>query len=46
MYLYTHDMADRGRKSMEKRNISFSKDGMKVKVKHVSNEDLEDKTQR
>jgi hypothetical protein len=31
---------------MEKSNISFSKDGMQVKVKNVKGEDIEDRTQR
>jgi hypothetical protein len=32
---------------MEKKNISFSKDGgLKVGVKHVNAEDIEDRTQR
>lgn len=31
---------------MEKKNISFSKEGMKVGVKDVKKEDYEDKTQR
>jgi hypothetical protein len=32
---------------MEKKNISFSKEGgLKVGVKHVNQEDIDDKTQR
>jgi hypothetical protein len=47
MYIYTNDMAERGKKSMEKRNISFSKDGgLKVGVKGISSEAYEDKTQK
>ena len=33
-------------KGLEKRNIAFSKDGMKVGVKEMNSEDYEDKTQR
>lgn len=31
---------------MEKRNVSFTKDGMKVGVKEIKDEDYTDKTQR
>lgn len=39
-------MADRGKRHMDKKNVSFSKDGMKVGVKQVNDEDYADKTQR
>ncbi|GAB7352613.1 hypothetical protein MBLNU459_g2990t2 [Dothideomycetes sp. NU459] len=38
-------MADRGKRTMEKKNVSFSKDGMKVGVKEIKDEDYTDKTQ-
>jgi len=45
IFLYTNDLAEHGRKHMEKKNISFSKDGgLKVGVKHVNAEDIEDNT--
>jgi len=45
MYLYTNDMATRGKNYMEKKNVSFTKEGMKVGVKDLNTEDYEDKTQ-
>ncbi|KAL1640149.1 hypothetical protein SLS58_007263 [Diplodia intermedia] len=45
IYLYTNELADRGKKKMEKKNIVFSKDGMKVGVKEVNDEDYADRTQ-
>jgi hypothetical protein len=45
MYLYTSELADRGAKKMEKKNITFGKDGMKVGVKEMSAESQADKTQ-
>jgi len=45
VYLYTHDLAEHGRKHMEKKNISFTKDGgLKVGVKDKRAEDIEDST--
>jgi hypothetical protein len=46
MYLYSTQLADHGKKHLEKKNMSFSKDGMKVRVKEINAEDYEDKTQR
>jgi hypothetical protein len=46
MYLFSQDMANRGKKHMEKKNMSFTKDGMKVGVKEVSDEQYADKTQK
>ncbi|KAF2670716.1 hypothetical protein BT63DRAFT_199697 [Microthyrium microscopicum] len=46
IYLYTHDLAHHGRQHMEKKNISFNKEGMKVGVKGKSAEDYEDSTQK
>jgi hypothetical protein len=46
IYLYSNDLAAHGKRQMAKSNISFSKDGMQVKVKNVRGEDIEDRTQR
>jgi hypothetical protein len=46
MYIYTNELADRGKKKMEKKNVTFTKDGMKVGVKEMKHEDYTDKTQR
>jgi len=45
MYLYANELADRGVKKMEKKNVLFTKDGMKVGVKEVKSEAYADKTQ-
>ncbi|KAK8183394.1 uncharacterized protein BKA78DRAFT_356613 [Phyllosticta capitalensis] len=45
IYLYANELADRGRRKMEKKNVTFTKDGMKVGVKDRSSEDYTDKTQ-
>lgn len=45
MYIFANDLADRGVKKMEKKNVVFTKDGMKVGVKEVKSEDYADKTQ-
>ncbi|EOD44080.1 hypothetical protein GTA08_BOTSDO10606 [Neofusicoccum parvum] len=45
IYLYANELADRGVKKMEKKNVVFTKDGMKVGVKEVRDEDYSDKTQ-
>jgi len=45
MYEFANELSERGKKKMEKKNISFTKDGMKVGVKDVKGEDYEDKTQ-
>jgi len=45
MYLFSNELAERGQKKLEKKNISFSKDGMKVGVKGLRDEDYADKTQ-
>ncbi|KAI4848023.1 hypothetical protein E4T44_04179, partial [Aureobasidium sp. EXF-8845] len=39
MYLWTNDLANQGKSHMEKKNVSFSKDGMKVGVKEMSEEE-------
>lgn len=46
MYVFSNDLADRGVKKMEKKNIFIGKDGAKVGVKEVRTEDYEDKTQK
>lgn len=46
MYLFANELSERGKTHMQKKNIVFGKDGMKVGVKEVKNEDYEDKTQR
>ncbi|KAF2268554.1 hypothetical protein CC78DRAFT_529995 [Lojkania enalia] len=46
IYLYTNQLADRGVRKMEKKNVMFTKDGMKVGVKEVKAEDYADRTQR
>lgn len=46
IYTFAKEMADRGNKHMGKKNIVLTKDGMSVGVKHVRDEDYEDKTQR
>jgi len=45
MYLFTNELAERGKNKMEKKNIMFTKDGMKVGVKTVAHDDYADKTQ-
>lgn len=45
MYVYANDLADKGIKNMEKKNVTFTKDGMQVKVKEVKDEDYADMTQ-
>ena len=39
-------MLDQGRKRMEKKNVMFTRDGMKVGVKEVKEEEYQDRTQR
>ncbi|KAG9529823.1 hypothetical protein KCU93_g3150, partial [Aureobasidium melanogenum] len=45
MYLWTNDLANHGKKTMEKKNVMFTKDGMKVGVKEMSEEEYADRTQ-
>jgi beta-lactam-binding protein with PASTA domain len=44
-YSVANDVSDKAAKRMEKKNIKFSKEGMKVGVKEVSTEDVADSTQ-
>lgn len=46
IYLYSNELAERGVRKMEKKNVVFTKDGAKVGVKDVSAEQYADKTQR
>ena len=46
IYLYSNELAERGVRKMEKKNVVLTKDGAKVGVKEVSAEDYADKTQR
>ncbi|KAF2195343.1 hypothetical protein K469DRAFT_722590 [Zopfia rhizophila CBS 207.26] len=46
IYLYSNQLADRGVRRMEKKNVVFTKDGMKVGVKEVKSEDYADRTQK
>jgi hypothetical protein len=46
MYIWTNDLANQGKTHMEKKNVSFTKDGMKVGVKEMSEEEYADRTQR
>lgn len=46
IYLWTNDLADKGKEKMQKKNVMFTKDGMKVGVKEISEEDYADRTQR
>ncbi|EMC95634.1 hypothetical protein BAUCODRAFT_71344 [Baudoinia panamericana UAMH 10762] len=46
VYVWTNEMKDRASKHMEKKNLSFTKDGgLKVGVKQVDDESYTDKTQ-
>lgn len=45
--VWSNELAERGKKKMEKQNLSFTKDGgLKVSVKEMSNETYADKTQK
>lgn len=45
MYLFSNQLADRGKKHMEKRNVNFTKGGMRVGVRQRSEEHIADKHQ-
>ncbi|KAI9800221.1 MAG: hypothetical protein M1825_004205 [Sarcosagium campestre] len=45
IYLISNNIADSTSKRLEKKNVLFTKDGMKVGVKEVKNESYVDKTQ-
>ena len=46
VYLYSNQLAERGVRKMEKKNVVFTKDGARVGVKELKAEDYADKTQR
>lgn len=46
VYTIATDVAEKTSKKMEKKNISFGKDGMKIGIKEVRNERYVDQTQR
>ena len=45
-FTIANDIADETNKSLEKRHVTFTKDGMKVGVKQVKEEDYVAQTQR
>jgi hypothetical protein len=46
VYSIVQDISNKTKANMEKKNIKFSKDGMKVSMKEVNDEDYKDQTQR
>ena len=46
VYTIATDVADKTSKKMEKKNIIFGKDGMKIGIKELRNENYVDQTQR
>lgn len=46
IYTIATDIADKTSKKMEKRNVSFGKEGMKIGVKEVKTENYVDQTQK
>ena len=46
IYLYSEQLAERGVRKMEKKNVVFTKDGARVGVKELSAEQAADRTQR
>lgn len=47
IYLWSNELADRGQKHMEKKNMNFTKDGgLRVGVKQMGAEEYADRTQR
>ncbi|KAF2402609.1 hypothetical protein EJ06DRAFT_348001 [Trichodelitschia bisporula] len=45
MYIFANDLTDRGVRKLEKKNIAFTKDGVKVHVKELGAEEYESRTQ-
>ncbi|KIX06790.1 uncharacterized protein Z518_04766 [Rhinocladiella mackenziei CBS 650.93] len=45
-YSIAHDVGHQTRQKLERKNVSFSREGMKVGVKEVTVEQQEDATQR
>lgn len=47
IYLWSNELADKSKKTMEKKHMSFTKDGgLRVGVKERSAENMGDKTQK
>ena len=46
IYIYSNELAARGTRKLEKKNVVFTKDGAKVGVREVSAESYADKTQK
>lgn len=47
IYAWSNELADRGKKKMEKKNMSFTKDGgLRVGLKEQGDERMADKTQK
>ena len=46
IYTIACDVADKTSKKMEKKNVSFGKEGMKIGVKEIKAENYVDQTQR
>ena len=46
IYTIATDVADKTSKKMEKKNVSFGKEGMKIGVKELKTENYVDQTQR
>ncbi len=46
VYTIVQDVSKNTRKKMERKNIAFTKDGMKVQVKELQDEQYKDRTQR
>lgn len=46
VYTIVTDVADKTSKKMEKKNVSFGKEGMKIGVKEIKTENYVDQTQK
>lgn len=46
VYTIVQDISNKTKARMEKKHIQFSKDGLKVSVKEVNDEEYKDQTQR
>jgi hypothetical protein len=46
VYTIANDISDKTQKKMEKHNVSFGKDGMKIGMKQVKDEDYKAQTQK
>lgn len=45
MFIYANDLTEKGKQHMAKNNMHFTPDGMKIGVKQMRQEDVEDKQQ-